>query len=146
MLNLAYIETVLQTAVKERNQIKADTFRALKTRIQNEQISKGAELSEDDILNLVNSEAKKRKEAVQAFADAGRSEQAEKESAELAVLTELLPAQLSEDEISQFIDEELQKNAWTQKDFGTAMATLKSKFGNSADGAVIAKILKQKLN
>lgn len=145
MIDLAAVETALQSAVKARDQIAADTLRALKTRIQNEQISKGSELTEADILNLVQSEAKRRKEAAQAFRDGGRLEAADKEEAELKVLSVFLPEQASEDEIAKTIAEKIAANTWTAKDFGAAMGQLKAHFGNSADGALIAKLLKEKL-
>lgn len=146
MVNLAAVETALQEALKARDQVKADTLRALKTRIQNEQIAKGSELSEADVLILVQSEAKKRKEAATAYRDAGRTEQADKEEAELAVLSVFLPEQVSEEEIAKVIDEKVAASGWSAKDFGAAMGALKGHFGNTADGAVIAKLLKQKLN
>ncbi len=146
MVNLAAVESALQTAVKSRDQIAADTLRALKTRIQNEQISKGSELSEADILTLVMSEAKRRKEAATAFRDGGRNEAADKEEAELKVLGAFLPEQVGEDEIAKIIDEKSSANGWTAKDFGAAMGQLKGHFGNTADGALIAKLLKEKLN
>jgi uncharacterized protein len=146
MVNLSEVETALQTAVKSRDLIAADTLRALKTRIQNEQIAKGSELSEADVLNLVQSEAKRRKEAAQAFRDGGRTEAADKEEAELKVLSVFLPEQVGEDEILKVIEEKISANSWTAKDFGTAMGQLKGHFGNSADGALIAQLLKEKLN
>lgn len=145
MIDLATVETALQSAVKARDLIAADTLRALKTRIQNEQISKGSAISEADILNLVSSEAKRRKEAAAAFRDGGRTEAADKEEAELKVLAQFLPEQVSEDEITKIIDEKLAANSWTAKDFGVAMGQLKGHFGNTADGALIAKLLKEKL-
>jgi uncharacterized protein YqeY len=145
MLDLATVETALQTAVKARDQITADTLRALKTRIQNEQIAKGTELTEADILVLVQSEAKRRKEAAQAFRDGNRPEAADKEEAELKVLAVFLPEQVGEDEISKIIDAKLAESNWTAKDFGTAMGQLKAHFGNTADGGLIAKLLKEKL-
>lgn len=146
MVNLSAVETALHAAVKARDQITVDTLRALKTRIQNEQISKGSELSEADVLLLVQSEAKRRKEAGVAFREAGRMEAADKEEAELKVLAAFLPEQLGEDEIYRIIGEKVSENNWTSKDFGTAMSALKAHFGNTADGATLAKILKQKLN
>lgn len=146
MVNLASVETALQTALKSRDQIAADTLRALKTRIQNDQIAKGSELSEADVLLLVQSEAKRRKEAAEAFRKGDRTEQADKEEAELAILQKFLPEQVSEEEIAKIIDEKLAANNWTSKDFGAAMGQLKGHFGNSADGALIAKLLKEKLN
>lgn len=146
MVNLEAVEAALQAAVKDRNQVKADTLRALKTRIQNEQIATGSSLDEVGVLALVQSEAKKRKEAGVAFREAGRTEQADKEEAELAVLAEFLPEQASEDEIMKVIEEKAGAAGWTAKDFGAAMGALKAHFGNTADGGVIAKLLKQKLN
>ena len=76
MINLSEVESALKTALKARESITVETLRALKTRIQNEQISKGSELTEADVLLLVQSEAKRRKEAAQAFRDGGRDEAA----------------------------------------------------------------------
>lgn len=145
MLNLSEVESALQTAVKAREQITVETLRALKTRIQNEQISKGSELTEADILVLVQSEAKRRKEAATAFRDAGRTEAADKEEAELKVLAVFLPEQVSEEEIAKIIDSKIAESSWTVKDFGQAMGALKAHFGNTADGATVAKLLKEKL-
>lgn len=144
-MTLQDIETALVTAMKAHEQIKVDTLRGLKTRITNEQIAKGGELAEADLLGLVQSEVKRRKEAATAFRDGNRQEQAEKEEAEAAILAEFLPPQLSEQEIASQIDAKIAENSWAAKDFGGAMGTLKKEFGNSADGAVIAKILKEKL-
>lgn len=145
MINLSMVETALQTAVKSRDQITADTLRALKTRIQNDQISKGSELTEPEVLALVQSEAKRRKEAATAFREGGRIEAADKEEAELAVLAQFLPEQVSEEEIAKIIDTKISENSWTAKDFGQAMGQLKGHFGNTADGALMAKLLKEKL-
>ena len=81
MINLSEVESALKTALKARETITVETLRALKTRIQNEQISKGSELTEADVLALVQSEAKRRKEAALAFRDGGRTEAADKEEA-----------------------------------------------------------------
>ena len=145
MINLSEVESALQTAVKARDQIAMDTLRALKTRIQNEQISKGSELTEADVLLLIQSEAKRRKEAATAFRDAGRADSADKEEAELKVLAVFLPEQISEEEISKVIEEKISEAGWTVKDFGQAMGMLKGHFGNTADGAIVAKLLKEKL-
>ncbi len=146
MINLSEVEAALQTAVKAREQITVETLRALKTRIQNEQISKGSELSEADVLVLVQSEAKRRKEAATAFRDAGRTEAADKEEAELKVLSVFLPEQVSEEEIAKVIDAKIAEAGWAKSDFGQAMGALKGHFGNTADGALVAKLLKEKLS
>lgn len=144
-LSLNHVEDLIKSKIKEKNQVAVDTLRGLKTRIQNEQIAKGAELSSDDILALVKSEAKRRKEAVDAFTSGGRLEAAEKERQELEVLSQFLPAQLSEEEITSYITGQIAEQGWAQADFGKAMGSLKAHFGNNADGAVVAKILKDNL-
>lgn len=146
MLTLEAVESAIKDALKARDQIAADTLRALKTRIQNEQISKGSALDDGELLALVKSENKRRKEAEAAFRGAGRTEAADKEAAEMKVLSVFLPVQVDESEINAIIEQKQAEHNWTAKDFGTAMAAMKSHFGNSADGGTIAKLLKQKLN
>lgn len=144
MLELKHIEQDLIAALKARNQLTADTLRALKTRIQNEQIAKMKELTEADIFALVQSEVKRRKEAAESFQQGGRTEQAEKELAEAQVLSAYLPPQASEQEISTAVDK-LVSDGLTAADFGKAMGRLKAQFGSSADGATLSAILKSKL-
>lgn len=144
-MNLQDIETALVTALKARDQIAADTLRALKTRITNEQIASGGSLDETAVLALVQSEVKRRKEAAAAYRDGGREEAAAKEEAEIAILAPFLPPQASEDDIIKVVDEQIASQGWAAKDFGQAMGFLKKQFGNSADGAVLSKILKEKL-
>jgi uncharacterized protein len=144
-LSLTEVENLLKTNLKEKNQIAVDTLRGLKTRIQNEQIAVGKELSSDEILKLVQSEAKRRKEAIQAFADGGRAEASEKERLELEVLEQFLPEQISEQEIAEYISAQISEQGWQSSDFGKAMGALKQHFGNNADGATVSKILKEKL-
>lgn len=144
-LSLEQIEEQLKTFLKAKNQIAVDTLRGLKTRITNEQIAKGGPLAEDDILTLVKSEVKRRKEAAEAFTTGNRPEAAAKELQEIEILNEFLPEQISEEQIAQVIDGKISENGWVVSDFGKAMGAMKQEFGNSADGAVIAKILKEKL-
>jgi len=145
MVNLASIETDLTAALKQRDRMKADTLRSLKTRIQNESIAQGKELGEADILSLIRSEVKRRKEAAEAYSAGGRAELAQKEQDELAVLQQYLPAQLSDEQAAAKIDELIAANNWTAKDFGPAMGKLKGEFGDSAEGGTLSRILKEKL-
>lgn len=146
MANLADIEAATHKALKERDSLTADTLRGLKTRIQNEQIAQGHELSEEEIVALVASEVKRRKEAAVAFTEGGRGEMAEKELAEAKVLGQYLPAQASEDEVRAAAESLALDAGWSsKKDFGPAMAALKAKFGASADSATLAKVLQELL-
>jgi hypothetical protein len=144
-LSLQIIEDQLKIYLKEKNQIAVDTLRGLKTRIINEQIAKGSNLNSDEILALVKSEVKRRKEAVEAFTAGGRTDAAAKETAELDILSTFLPEQLSEEQIAAKIEEQISVNGWTTADFGKAMGTLKQEFGNHADAAVVSRLLKERL-
>lgn len=145
MLNLSTIEVDLKTAIKAKDQMVVDVLRGLKTRIQNEQIAKIKELSQDEIVSLVKSEIKKRKESAEAFAKGGRAEMAEKETKEMVVLEKYLPEQLSEQLLIEIIEKAITENNFVAKDFGVAMGILKKQTGNSADGALLARLLKEKL-
>ncbi len=147
MISLQQIENDLKLALKARDQIKADTLRGLKTRIQNAQTSgaAGKELSEAEIIALVRSEVKRRKEAAESFAGGGRAEQAEKELKEAEILGKYLPAQLGEEQLNILLNEVIAQGNFTAADFGKAMGAAKAKVGTGADGGVISKLLKAKL-
>jgi len=131
--------------MKAKDQTTVDTLRGLKVRLQNEKISKMHDLSAEDIVALVKSEIKRRKEAAESFTAGNRAEMAEKELAEVQILQKYLPAQMSETEIISIIEEVLASNSFTAADFGKAMGAVKAKVGQNADGAVVAKLLKEKL-
>jgi uncharacterized protein YqeY len=145
MITLQQIESELVTAMKAKDQTTVDTLRGLKVRLQNEKIAKMAELTEEQIVALVKSEIKRRKEAAESFTAGGRAEMAEKELAEVKILEKYLPQQMSEQQIVAIIDEVLAANTFAAVDFGKAMVAVKAKVGNSADGGLVAKLLKEKL-
>lgn len=147
MANLADIESDTHAALKARDSLTTETLRGLKTRIQNETIAQGHELSEDEVMALVASEVKRRKEAATAFTNGGRPELAEKELAESVVLQKYLPAQVDEAELREAITAMVKEAGWsTKKDFGSAMAALKAKYGASADSGTLAKLLQEQLS
>ena len=147
MISLQEIETDLKEALKARNQIAADTLRGLKARIQSVQTSAAGShaLAEEELVALVKSEIKRRKEAAESFTAGSRPEMAAKELQEAQILEKYLPAQMSEVEISQLLDSVIAEHSYTSADFGKAMGMLKAKVGQSADGSLVAKLLKEKL-
>ena len=148
MISLQQIEQDLIGAMKAKDPVSVDVLRGLKTRVQNEQTkssSTGKELAEDDLIALVRSEVKKRKEAAEAFQKGGRTEMSEKELKEAEVLQKYLPAQMGEADLSKIIDGVIAENGFLPADFGKAMGAVKAKVGNAADGAMLAKLLKEKL-
>jgi uncharacterized protein YqeY len=158
MISLKQIESDLVTAMKAKDQLSVGVLRGLKTRIQNEKAAKGRpealtegsipgskELTEEEILALVRSEIKKRKEAAAGFERGGNAESSQKELQEAEILGKFLPPQMSEEEIAKMAEEIIASGGFKAQDFGKAMGALKAKAGSNADGAVLAKILKEKL-
>ena len=145
MISLKQIETDLITAMKAKDQTAIDTLRALKVRAQNEKIAKGHDVTDEEMIALIKSEIKRRKEAAESFTSGGRADSADKELAEATILEKYLPAQMSEQEIAVLVEQIIQEHGFTATDFGKAMGQLKAKVGQSADGGMMAKILKEKL-
>ena len=95
----------LTTAIKARDELRSSTLRMVLTAITNAEVAgkEARELSDDDIVGVLSTEAKKRREAATAFSDAGRTELADKETAEAAVIADYLPEQLDADAIAELV-------------------------------------------
>jgi uncharacterized protein YqeY len=103
-------------------------------------------LSEDEELQVLQRERKKRIEAAEAFRSGGREEQAAKEDAELAVLEEFMPEPLSEDELERILDDAIAENgATSMRDMGRVMKDVMPQVAGRADGAVVSQMLREKL-
>ena len=103
-------------------------------------------LSEDEELQVLQRERKKRVEAIEAFTSAGRTEQAEKEENELAVLEEFMPEPLSEDELERIVDDAIAENGATSlRDMGRVMADVMPQIAGRADGSAVSQLVREKL-
>ncbi len=146
MISLSQIESDLTAAMKAKEQIAVEVLRGLKTRIQNEKVAKmKAELEETEILALIKSEVKRRKDSAESFVKGGRQELADKETTEMKILEKYLPAAMPESELVAIIEKAIAENNFTAADFGKAMGKVKALAGANADGAILAKLLKEKL-
>ena len=115
-------------------------------RVTEEELEKESGLLEDEVLEIISSEIKKRKEAVLLFEKGGRIELAEKEKEEAKILEKYLPEQLSEEEIKKLARDIIEKNgAKDLKDTGKIMAELMPKLKGKADGSLVSKIVKELL-
>jgi uncharacterized protein YqeY len=143
------INADLKTAMLARNEFETTTLRGLKAAILNEEVAKGLReegLNNEQIEQLIAREAKKRDEAAKLFEQGGNTASAEKERAEKELLSKYLPEQMSEDEIKALVDTafaEIQPEG--MKDMGRVIGAVKAKAGNSADGSLIAQLVKEKL-
>jgi len=136
----------LSAATKAGDKTRRDTIRLLLTALTNEEVALNvAELDEAQFVTVVQREAKKRRESIEAYREAGREERAAGEEAELKVLEGYLPEQLGEDEIERVVREVIDKLAGEPamgQVMGQAMGRLKGK----ADGATVRKVVERLLN
>ncbi len=141
----------LTDAIKARESLKSSTIRMVLTAITNAEVSgkESKELTDEDVLTVLAQEAKKRREAAAAFDDAGRTEAADKERMEAAVIADYLPEQLSPEEISALVTEaiaELGVAGEGMKAMGRVMGVLNPKVKGRADGGAVAAEVKRLLS
>ncbi|MFG2723543.1 GatB/YqeY domain-containing protein [Streptomyces canus] len=141
----------LTAAVKERDELRSSTLRLTLTAITKEEVAGKAkrELSDDEVLKVITKEAKKRREAADAFAQGGRAESAEREKAEGEVLAGYLPKQLSDDElndiVAQAVEEARAAGAEGPRAMGAVMKIVNPKVAGLAEGGRVAAVVKKLL-
>ena len=138
----------LTDAMRSRDQVRLRTLRMALASITNEEVSGAAhELSDEDIVKVLTREAKKRREAAEAFAAAGRAEQAEAERAEGDVLASYLPAQLSDDELTGLVTAAIaETGAAGLPGLGKVMKAVTPQVAGRADGARVAAEVRRQLS
>lgn len=143
------LESDLRTAMKARDELVTSTLRMALTAVRAAEVAGAAarELSDDEVLSVLTREAKKRREAATAFADAGRAELAAKERAEEDVLGRYLPAQLSDDELRAVVAEALSAAGLTGlKGMGPAMRVAQAAVAGKAEGGRVAAEVRRQLS
>lgn len=134
-------------AAKTNQPLVRDVLRMVKTTIKNTEISKGHELSDEEIIDVFTKEVKQRNESISSFTSGGRPELAEKEQAEIDILKKYLPEQLDEATVRQFVDEAIaETGATAMSDMGKVMAALMPKVKGKADGSFVSQLVREKLN
>lgn len=143
------LETDLKAAMIARDSFLSDVLKGLKSAIQNQEIATGKReegLADADVESLFAKEAKKRDEAAVLYEQGGNQEMADKERAEKVIIAKYLPEQMSEEDIKKLVTEAIATTGATEvKDLGKVIGMVKSKAGNSADGALVAQIAKNTL-
>ena len=140
----------LTTAIKSRDEIRSSTLRMVLTAITNAEVA-GKEarvLSDDDIVGVLSSEAKKRREAATAFADGGRAEMAAKEEAEAAVIADYLPAPLTDDEVAAIVTAAVAQTGAAgegMRAMGRVMGVVQPQVKGRADGSSVAAEVRRQL-
>ncbi|MFD9116749.1 GatB/YqeY domain-containing protein [Streptomyces bottropensis] len=141
----------LNAAIRERDELRSSTLRLTLTAITKEEVAgkEKRELSDHEVLKVITKEAKKRREAADAFAQGGRPESAEREKAEGAFLAEYLPKQLSDEELKQIVVQAVEEaraaGAEGPRAMGQVMKIVNPKVAGLAEGGRVAAIVKQQL-
>lgn len=143
---LKKINDDLKTALKSGDHFRLGVLRMVNSALQNKKIEKGkdAVLSDDDVLQVLAKEAKKRKESVLAFENGGRPELAENEKKELAVIEAYLPKQMSREE-TVIVVEKILSGISDKSNFGLVMKEVMKELKGKADAKIIGEIIKEKL-
>ena len=140
----------LTTAMKARDDLRASTLRMVLTAVTNAEVAgkQARELSDDDIIGVLTSEAKKSREASTAFDDAGRAESAAKERAEAEVIAEYLPEQLGADEITELVRAAIEETGAADEGMramGKVMGVVQPRVRGRADGGAVAAEVRRQL-
>ncbi len=140
------LDQAFKEALKGQQQTVLSTLRMLKTAIRHKEVELKHPLSEAEILAVINSQAKQRRDAVAEYQKAGRQDLASKEEEELSVLLSFLPAQLTPEELEAEVARIIaQVGASTPKDMGKVMKTAMAELAGRADGKVVQEIVRRRL-
>jgi len=143
------LKSDLTEAIRSSDKVLSGTIRMVLTAITNEEVA-GKEarvLSDEEIIVVLSREAKKRREAAEAFEGAGHPQKAALEKSEGEVIAKYLPAQLTADEVKQIIADAIASTgAAGPADMGKVMGAIKAKIAGKADGALVSSLVKESLN
>jgi uncharacterized protein YqeY len=140
------LEHEVQDAMKAGDASRRDALRLILASLKSAEKDLMRELTEDEELQVLQRERKKRIEAIEAFENAGREAQAEKEEAELDVLEEFMPEPLTEEELDRIVDDAIAENkATNMRDMGRVMADVMPQIAGRADGSAVSQLVREKL-
>jgi hypothetical protein len=142
------IQEDLKASMFARDELKTSTLRLLLSSLKNYEIEKGLnyEANDEDVLTIIGREIKKRREAVDAYTQAGREESAQKEQSELDILGAYQPEQMGEDEIRTIVKNAIeQTGATSMQDMGKLMGVIMPQVKGKADGNLVNKIVRENL-
>jgi len=136
----------LKEAMKSKNNVKLEVVRSVLTGVKNLEVQKMREAEDEDVLQVIKQEVKKRKEAIEMYEKAGRTDLLEQEKAEISVLETYLPPLMSEEEVREVVKRQIEKVQPTSiKERGKIMGLLMQELKGKADGNVVTSILDEEL-
>lgn len=143
----AALQAALKDAMKNKNTDRRDALRLLTSAIKQVEIDKQGEMDDEAVMNLLQKEAKKRRETIEELEKAGRDEHAAQEKFELSVIEEFLPEQMSREELAVIIQAAIdQTGASTPKDMGKIMGVVMPQVKGKADGKLVNAVARELLS
>ena len=143
---IAEIEEELAVAMRERDAPRRDTLRLILSNLRSAEKELQRELNDQEELQVLQRERKRRVEAIEAFRAGDREDRAAAEEAELAVLEEFMPSPLTEEELERIVDDAIAENGATSlRDLGRVMADVMPQVAGRADGSYVSQLVREKL-
>jgi uncharacterized protein len=140
------IRTDLTAAMKAQEKDRLSTLRMLQSALKNEQINAGHELSDEEAMTVIRKAVKQRQDSIEQYSNAGRTELADKERAEMDLLKTYLPAEMSDDELEAGLREIIASTgAQSKKDMGKVMKEATARYKGRADGKKIQEVVSRLL-
>ena len=137
----------MKQAMKNKEKDKLSVIRMLKAAIQNEELKLRHELTDEDELTVLSRELKQRKDSLEEFANANRTDLVDKIRIEIGYVEEYMPEQLSEEEIAEIVKQTISEvNATSKADMGRVMGALMPRVKGKADGSLVNKLVQQQLS
>ena len=146
MTLLTQIQVQVKDAMKAGDKLKLSTLRMLVAAIKQKEIDTRTELSDDEVISIIEKQVQQRLESAEQYKSAGRDELFEKESQEAEILTKYLPEKMSEEEVAEMIEKIMSDmGEVTMKEMGNLMATLKNQAGSKIDMKLASQMVRDKI-
>ncbi len=140
------LSVAMKEAMKARDSLPLGAIRMVRSAIKNREIDERRELEDQEVIAVLSTLAKQRRDSIEAYRENGRIDLAEKEEAELAVIQEFLPRQLSEEEVAGIIESAVHETgADSMKDMGRVMKIVVPETTGRADGRLVSEMVKSRL-
>ncbi len=137
----------MKTAMREKDSVRLNTIRMVRSALKNKEIEAGGELDDQGIIQVVSTLVKQRRESIAMYRENDRQDMADQEQAEIEVLQVYLPQQLSEEEVAAIVDAAIaETGASSVKDMGAVMKVVVAKTTGRADGKMVNQLVRSRLN
>ena len=141
------LQSALKDAMKSQNTRRRDVIRLVQSAIKQEEVDSRKTLSSDEIIGILQREAKRRRESIADYEKGGRDDLVQQEQEELVIIEEFLPEQLSDAELATIVDDVITKTGATSpKEMGKVMGQVMAQVKGLADGTRVNQIVREKLN